>query len=56
MLHREEAEARTPPPDYSDRSGLPRAPDAMRGAARGAPIPDTMRTPAILQFHPAGTP
>lgn len=55
MLHREEAAAWTPPPDYSDRSGLPRAPDAMRGAAKDAPIPEDFRTPAILRFQPAGS-
>ncbi|MCG5241624.1 cyclase dehydrase [Azospirillum doebereinerae] len=54
MLHREEEEALTPPHDYSDRSGLPRAPDAMRGSAKDAPIPDELRTPKILQFHPIG--
>lgn len=53
MLHREEATAWTPPRDYSDRSGLPRPPAAMRGAAKNAPIPADMRTPDILRFQPA---
>lgn len=39
--------------DYSGRSGLPRPPDAMRGAAKDAPIGADMRTPPILQY--AGT-
>lgn len=36
--------------DYSDRSGLPRPPDAMRGAAKDAPIAADMRTPPILHY------
>ncbi len=36
-------------PDYRDRSGLPRPPDAMRGAARDAEIPPDMRVPEALR-------
>jgi len=35
--------------DYSDRSGFPRAPDEMRGAASDVEAPRDMRTPAPLQ-------
>lgn len=35
-LHAEEDAPQAPPPDYSDRSGLPRPPDEMRGVARAA--------------------
>lgn len=49
MLHAEEAQHRMPPPDYSDRIGLPRPPEQMRGAARDAPIGADMRTPKIMQ-------
>jgi len=35
--------------DYSNRSGLPRPPAAMRGAARDAFIPPDMRTPEALR-------
>lgn len=35
--------------DYSDRSGFPRPPDQMRGAARDAAIPRDMLTPEPLQ-------
>jgi hypothetical protein len=40
-------------PDYSDRSGLPRSPAAMRGAARDAEIPRDMRQPEAMQPYPA---
>ncbi len=44
------AEASRPPPrDYSDRSGLPRPPEAMRGAARDFEVPRDMRTPEALR-------
>ncbi|WP_434624529.1 cyclase dehydrase [Azospirillum sp. B2RO_4] len=53
-LHREEAHYRDlPRPDYSGRSGFPRAVSAMRGAASDAPIAEDMRTPKILRFQPA---
>jgi hypothetical protein len=35
--------------DYSDRSGLPRAPLAMRGAARDFEAPEDMRIPEPLR-------
>jgi hypothetical protein len=35
--------------DYSARSGLPRPPDAMRGAARDAEVPRDMRIPEALR-------
>jgi hypothetical protein len=37
-----------PVPDYSSRSGFPRSPHEMRGAAADA-IPPDMRTPAALR-------
>jgi hypothetical protein len=42
------------PRDYSDRSGLPRAPDAMRGAARDFVVPRDMRIPEALRPYPVG--
>ncbi|MFO1057334.1 MAG: cyclase dehydrase [Dongiaceae bacterium] len=45
----EEDAPRQPAYDYSDRSGLPRSPDEMRGAARDAEIPDDMRAPEALR-------
>jgi hypothetical protein len=35
--------------DYSDRSGLPRSPLAMRGAARDFEVPEDMRMPAAMR-------
>ena len=35
--------------DYSDRVGLGGSPEQMRGAARDAPVPRDMRTPAALE-------
>ncbi|AWK85741.1 cyclase dehydrase [Azospirillum thermophilum] len=52
MHRQDQAAAALPPPDYSDRSGLPRPPDEMRGTARDAPVGADMRTPRILQFQP----
>ncbi|HYG85348.1 MAG TPA: cyclase dehydrase [Azospirillum sp.] len=49
MLHAEERSQTALPRDYSDRRGLPRPPEQMRGAARDAPIPADMRTPPMLQ-------
>ena len=46
--------ARRPLPDYRDRSGLPRPPQAMRGAARDFPIPRDMRVPEALRPYTAG--
>ena len=39
--------------DFSNRSGFPRAPGAMIGAARDAEIPRDMRTPEALRPWPA---
>jgi hypothetical protein len=35
--------------DYSDRRGMPKPPEAMRGAARNLHIPKDMRTPETLR-------
>lgn len=35
--------------DYSNRSGFPRSPEEMRGAARDFEIPRDMRTPDVLR-------
>jgi len=35
--------------DYSDRSGLPRSPLAMRGVARDFEVPEDMRTPVAMR-------
>jgi hypothetical protein len=35
--------------DYSDRSGLPRSPEQMRGAARDFEVPRDFRTPEALR-------
>jgi hypothetical protein len=43
-----------PVPDYGDRSGLPRPPEAMRGAARDFVVPRDMRIPEPLRPY-AGT-
>jgi hypothetical protein len=48
-LSAEEEQARQPTVDYSDRSGLPRAPDQMRGAARDFEVPADMRAPEALR-------
>ena len=48
-LRAEEQEAARPTVDYSDRSGLPRDPDAMRGAARDFEVPPDMRIPDPLR-------
>jgi len=39
--------------DYSDRSGLPAPPEAMRGAARDFETPRDMRAPEALQPYTA---
>ena len=38
-----------PPWDYSDRSGLPRPPEQMRGAARDFEVPRDMRIPELMR-------
>lgn len=40
---------RLPPRDYGGRSGLPRPPDEMRGAARDFEVPRDMRIPEALR-------
>jgi hypothetical protein len=40
--------------DYSDRSGLPRPPAAMRGAARDYQVPPDMRIPEALRPYASG--
>jgi hypothetical protein len=40
---------REPVRDYSDRRGMPKPPNEMRGAARGFKIPREMRTPDGLR-------
>jgi hypothetical protein len=42
-------QARAALPDYSRRSGLPRPPEAMRGAASDFAVPADMRTPEALR-------
>jgi hypothetical protein len=37
--------------DYSDRRGMPKPPEAMRGAARDFRIPQDMRTPEALRSY-----
>ena len=40
--------------DYSARRGMPRPPDAMRGAARDFQVPRDMRIPEALRPYPSG--
>jgi hypothetical protein len=40
--------------DYSDRRGLPRPPQDMRGIARDALVPQDMRTPQALRPYSSG--
>jgi hypothetical protein len=40
--------------DYSDRSGLPRPPEEMRGAARDFAVPRDMRAPEALRPYSSG--
>jgi hypothetical protein len=46
---RRQQEHRVSLPDYSDRSGFPRPPEAMRGVARDFEVPRDMRTPELLR-------
>ena len=39
--------------DYSARRGMPRPPDAMRGAARDFPVPRDMRIPELMRPYPS---
>jgi hypothetical protein len=49
----EQRQTYTPVRDYSDRSGFPRPPEEMRGAARDFKAPKDMRTPAAMRPHTA---
>ena len=49
LTARERARLGAPIWDYSDRSGLPRPPQAMRGAARDFEAPEDMRIPEPLR-------
>jgi hypothetical protein len=40
--------------DYSARRGMPRAPAAMRGAARDFQVPRDMRIPQAMRPYPSG--
>jgi hypothetical protein len=52
-LSSETTQPQLPLHDYSDRSGLPRAPDAMRGAALDTfETPEDYRTPAAMRPYP----
>jgi hypothetical protein len=51
VFYREEDQ---PVRDYGDRRGLPRPPEDMRGAARDAPVPQDLRTPAALRPYQSG--
>ena len=60
QLSSDHPQQRQPVRDYSDRSGLPRPPQQMRGAARDFKIPRDFQTPEALrpydqqQRQPAG--
>jgi hypothetical protein len=45
---------RLPARDYSDRRGMPRPPEAMRGAARSFEVPRDMRIPEAMRPYPRG--
>jgi hypothetical protein len=53
QLSREDAQPLPPPRDYGDRTGFPRSPSAMRGAARYFEVPRDFRIPEPLR--PYGT-
>ncbi|WKB54863.1 hypothetical protein [Eleftheria terrae] len=56
-LQAEQRRLRAPVPDYSHRSGLPRSPESMRGAALADfDAPRDMRTPAPLRPYQEGVP
>ena len=48
-LSRQDSQPALPMRDYRNRSGFPRPPEAMRGAARDFEIPHDMRTPEALR-------
>jgi hypothetical protein len=39
--------------DYSDRRGMPRPPEMMRGVARDFPVPPDMRIPEAMRPYPS---
>ncbi|MGZ8896591.1 MAG: cyclase dehydrase [Candidatus Aminicenantales bacterium] len=49
LSHSEARERFMPMRDYSDRRGLPAAPDVMRGAARDFEVPRDMRVPEAMR-------
>jgi hypothetical protein len=55
-LSRESPIPLPPMRDYSDRSGLPRPPQAMRGAARDFEVPRDFRQPEALRPWTSGRP
>jgi hypothetical protein len=56
--HRSRAAARrrVPARDYSDRRGMPRPPEAMRGAANDLEVPKDMRIPDALRPYTTTSP
>jgi hypothetical protein len=52
LSHSEARERFTPMRDYSNRRGLPAAPDMMRGAARDFEVPRDMRMPEAMRPYP----
>jgi hypothetical protein len=53
-LSRDEMAPALPVRDYSTRRGMPRPPDAMRGAARDFVIPRDMRVPEAMRPYVSG--
>lgn len=49
LMSGDAAESGPPPADFSHRSGLPRPPAEMRGAASDFVVPDDFRTPDMLR-------
>ena len=54
QLSREDTRPLPPLRDYSNRSGLPRPPEAMRGAARDFEVPHDFRIPEPLRPYAGG--
>jgi hypothetical protein len=52
QLTSQRSESWVPMPDYSDRSGLPRPPSEMRGAASDYETPRDMRAPELMRPYP----
>ena len=53
-LSRETKVPQPPVRDYTGRTGMPRSPEEMRGAARDFEVPADMRTPEALRPYPQG--